>query len=668
MNGMAKSISTNLTNQFGPIVDKVKDCIDVLKAGKDVVSTVVKDVTGENITIQDIQQGAADFDTKWDAFAEEVNKKFNSTSQTNQTNILEAFAKSHFDQDIYNLGSAVKNEMPGVLEGVAEYKNAMDVFDTDTHTLETTANKIKTGTEKIVAATEKVAGSLNNAITTCTGNGMPILASLSSLGGTTAVQNLNKVLGIGSTGASIATTGNQLKKAIKKGDIRGITEAMSKGADTINNLLSQLNHSIPIIPNVQIPSQITNSIKRLQNGQAIYDAAGSMVTSLIVNAAGAKSLSSVTSLLNNFGSDWDNFSAKIDALFQVVPSNGQQAVLESLVKNMFGSNSSFGDNVFYAGGCIKRQLPGVLDGISGIKDAYKQFGGSYRNPIEAAKKIRNGVEKMVQSVEKIGKSLNDMVKWYQGKGNLTNGTGNPLLDTMEHLGDLKGIKALDTTLRIGAGGAAVVGNARELFSAIKDKDIKGAVAAVKKTINDVKSLTKKGLSSSATNASAATNAKNNATTQLSNGQQVQSDLSAGAGSDSYVCSGAIMKCTMGEQNAKLTVLPTRTVFLTGQPMANISDHASMVNLAPFGKCRSLGYPATASATAAHHGVLTPMPCVHNTPMPWMNGKNDYLIKGQPALLKSCKCTCMWGGVISIINDGQNTVGVVDLSREPLAQF
>lgn len=124
--------------------------------------------------------------------------------------------------------------------------------------------------------------------------------------------------------------------------------------------------------------------------------------------------------------------------------------------------------------------------------------------------------------------------------------------------------------------------------------------------------------------------------------------------DSYVCSGATMRCTMGEKPAKLTVLPSRTVFLCNQPpMANITDNKSMVNLAPFGRCRSLGYPATAAATAAHHGHLTPMPCVHNTPDPWIGGKMDYLTKGQPALLKSSICCCKWGGVISIIDDGQN---------------
>ena len=138
--------------------------------------------------------------------------------------------------------------------------------------------------------------------------------------------------------------------------------------------------------------------------------------------------------------------------------------------------------------------------------------------------------------------------------------------------------------------------------------------------------------------------------------------------DSYVCSGATMKCSMGTSQAKLTVLPTRTVLLTGQPMANISDHLSMVNLAPFGRCRSMGFPATASATAAAQGTLTPMPCMHNTPFPWMGGKNDYTIKGDPALLKSSTCQCMWGGTISLVTDGQTNTGSVDINRKTKDHF
>ena len=138
--------------------------------------------------------------------------------------------------------------------------------------------------------------------------------------------------------------------------------------------------------------------------------------------------------------------------------------------------------------------------------------------------------------------------------------------------------------------------------------------------------------------------------------------------DSYICSGATMRCSMGTSQAKLTVLPNRTVYLTGQPMANISDHQSFVNLGAFGRCRSLGFPATASATAAAHGKLTPMPCVHNTPVPWMGGKNDYIVKGYPALLKSSTCQCMWGGTISITDDGQHGEGTQWVVKKSKQQF
>lgn len=138
--------------------------------------------------------------------------------------------------------------------------------------------------------------------------------------------------------------------------------------------------------------------------------------------------------------------------------------------------------------------------------------------------------------------------------------------------------------------------------------------------------------------------------------------------NSYVCSGATMRCTMGTSQARLTVLPIRTVFLTGKPQANISDHISFVNLGAFGRCRSLGFPATAAATAAAHGKLTPMPCMHNTPFPWMGGKNDYIVKGDPALLKSSTCQCIWGGTISLVTDGQTPTGPADLSHLQTEKF
>lgn len=123
----------------------------------------------------------------------------------------------------------------------------------------------------------------------------------------------------------------------------------------------------------------------------------------------------------------------------------------------------------------------------------------------------------------------------------------------------------------------------------------------------------------------------------------------------YVCSGAMMKCSNGLAPSTLNVLPVNRVMNNKKPQANIMDHKPMVNILPFGMCRSLANPAVASATAAAFGALTPMPCIPNTPTPWMPGKSTVLTGGMPALLKTSRLMCIWAGVISIQMPGQFSV-------------
>lgn len=137
-------------------------------------------------------------------------------------------------------------------------------------------------------------------------------------------------------------------------------------------------------------------------------------------------------------------------------------------------------------------------------------------------------------------------------------------------------------------------------------------------------------------------------------------------SDSYVCSKAKMKCSYGDKISTLTIFPSRTVWLTGAPQANISDYVSMSNIAPFGKCHTVAYPPTGSATSANHGRLTPMPCVPGTHFPWMGGQTDLLLQGEPALLKSSRLQCIYGGVITLTDDGQtpgDTVPPATVAKE-----
>lgn len=120
----------------------------------------------------------------------------------------------------------------------------------------------------------------------------------------------------------------------------------------------------------------------------------------------------------------------------------------------------------------------------------------------------------------------------------------------------------------------------------------------------------------------------------------------------YVCTGATLRCTMGTSCPKLRATP-KNVSLTGKDQANIADYVSIKNIPSFGRCRSLGYPPTASATAANHGKLTPMPCVPGTCPKWQAIDKDSLICGEPALLEPATLRCMYGGTISIVNPGQS---------------
>jgi hypothetical protein len=121
-----------------------------------------------------------------------------------------------------------------------------------------------------------------------------------------------------------------------------------------------------------------------------------------------------------------------------------------------------------------------------------------------------------------------------------------------------------------------------------------------------------------------------------------------------VVNGAQLICSMGMAPSALVVLPLNRVFSGNQPAANIMDHKPMLNILPFGMCRSLANPTVAAATSAALGVLTPMPCIPATPAPWVPGAVTVLLGNQPSLDNTCKLNCMWAGVIQVVAPGQAT--------------
>jgi hypothetical protein len=123
---------------------------------------------------------------------------------------------------------------------------------------------------------------------------------------------------------------------------------------------------------------------------------------------------------------------------------------------------------------------------------------------------------------------------------------------------------------------------------------------------------------------------------------------------SHVCNNAVIMCSMCPVPGVLTVLPAHRTMTFNQPAANINDHVALVNIKPFGPCMSPGNPATAAATSAALGVLTPGPCKPNTPLPWTAGSPTVTLDNLPALNKSSTLTCMAGGAITIQFEGQAT--------------
>jgi hypothetical protein len=117
-------------------------------------------------------------------------------------------------------------------------------------------------------------------------------------------------------------------------------------------------------------------------------------------------------------------------------------------------------------------------------------------------------------------------------------------------------------------------------------------------------------------------------------------------------------CSFGPAPSSLVVLPTNRVMTHQVPDANIKNHMPMVNIMPFAMCTALANSTVAAVTSAVMGVLTPMPCIPNTASRWVPGEPAVLLGNMPALDKSSKLMCIWGGVIQFVSPGEMT------AREP----
>lgn len=604
---VGNDIKTDVIEPLEEAGKNIKESADIMKEGASALKDMASQLTPD-ASLETIGKAAEKFDGDWDKFAADFDKKYRTIKEAGEDNVLETMVRQTFGNKVFEAGSIIKNEAPNLLNGISGIQNGVSTISAGQGDLLTRAKEIKDSTAKIIESVKQVDASLNNVFTR-------------------------------------------------------VTNQLAVDATALIGLQQKL-HDVVGKANTCIPDGLKSSASRLGDGIDALDAGRTMITAMIADCQGQVSAQGLANLANHFDKNWDNFAQKANDLYAHLSGDDKVNIFEAIAK------SQFGDNVFYAGSAIKNEMPNVLSGISDFQNSVNIFKGDYSTPQAAVNTIKNGVEGIVRATEKIAKSINNAIKIYKGRGNTQNVTGLPLLDNMSKIGDAAVVKALGNSLALGADGLSAANNFSALQADLKSgnlskawKDLQALIKDTGKVAKDINNLIKGKRPKGFDDGQSASSQKDSEKEEKKEEEKDDKAAKLSLGSDSYVCSGATLRCPFGDRTSKLSVYPDRMVYLTGQPMANVSDHISMYNIHPFGKCRTRSYPPTGSATAANHGVLTPMPCVPGTMSNWMQGKTDYIVKGHHALLKTSYCKCQWGGIITITDDGQRDTGKPDMSRE-----
>ncbi|WP_042160186.1 DUF4280 domain-containing protein [Paenibacillus gorillae] len=124
---------------------------------------------------------------------------------------------------------------------------------------------------------------------------------------------------------------------------------------------------------------------------------------------------------------------------------------------------------------------------------------------------------------------------------------------------------------------------------------------------------------------------------------------------SYVVAGAVLSCNSGTQLSRLKMPLSHGVYIKDNAQMNVDDYKSGVNIMPFGYCCNPQNPAVQNGRVDIEGVKK-APCLPIVDIAWRNGKTDKLVEGSAALLDHCTTSCMHGGEIFIVDNGQNLGG------------
>lgn len=373
-----------------------------------------------------------------------------------------------------------------------------------------------------------------------------------------------------------AQTYNPVSGAIK-GGLSKATGALERGTAKVETWANGIqtkgtSAATRITPIASAANSIKASAKDLENCQQVLLSASAVVDAMFNTVTGHFHPRANEQAIKQFDEKWDSWAKIVEDTYKKLSLTKQANVLQDLAK------AEFGDNIFALGSAIKNNSAGIFGGIADFEDSIHAFGGSYRNPIEAAKKIERGVKGIINATERVANSINGMILTYQDKMGYTK-TGNPILSYIGSLHNQPVIAGINKILAVGGGTATLASDGGLLKQALQSKNPQAIFDAGKKTYKDVQTtisdLKNSNKATQVTNLATGTttggaapissdlltndeglNGNDSDPTEVNNNKEDKDNGNA----DSYVCSGATMKCTFGDRNARLTV-PIELYFL-----------------------------------------------------------------------------------------------------------
>lgn len=152
-----------------------------------------------------------------------------------------------------------------------------------------------------------------------------------------------------------------------------------------------------------------NLVETLEDGlKASESVLGSVGTIIDDLNEGAKP-ENISKVAKDFDTQWDS---AIEKITKVVSGNTSDKFIEGWTR------SKVGDKLFDVVGSMKRGASDAIAGVGEYMSLGETFGGSWRNPEEAAKKITKGVNQVIDATQKVSSLLSNMSKAMGGKGEL----------------------------------------------------------------------------------------------------------------------------------------------------------------------------------------------------------------------------------------------------------